>query len=266
MKILKSFINRNKYIKLYFTNKQFKAEVGLYFGTAFNLFYAVFYLSANVVYGAIGSGITGIYYAVLFIIRYFLIRNSKNVKEIKKLYVRNHYEWVIYKNCGIFLLILNLAIGGMLWYRIFTVRKYKYPLIFFIVSSCYTLYRFAVTVYKISKKYTHSTIILSAAKRIDFCIVAMSVFEVQINLLSVLNVQKITTMIINSLSTFVVFASVIFIAIKMITKAKSALICTSLRCYGNKQLVVPIFYAINLQFLCAIFVCLCNILVKIKRL
>lgn len=234
MNILTKVINKNRYIKLYCTSKKFRAEVGLYFGTAFNLFYAVFYLSANILYGAIGSGIMGIYYAILFIIRYFLIRNSKNIKEIKNLYVRSNYEWVIYKNCGIFLLMLNLAVSGMLWYRIFTVLDYKYPFIFFIISSCYTLYRFAVTVYKISKKYSHSTVILSAAKRIDFCIVAMSVFEVQINLLSVLKVRKLTSLIINLTSTFIIFLSVIFIAVRMIIDAKNSLNCASLGHSDNK--------------------------------
>lgn len=223
MKNSAEIINSNKYIRLYSTNKKFRAEAGLYFGTAFNLLYALFYLTANIICKTVDFGIFGIYYAILFITRFFLLSNAKKIKEIKNSLVKKHYEWVVFKNCGIFLFALNIAISGMLWYRIFTIKNYKYPVIFLIISSGYTLYRFIVTVYKLSKKYTHCSVILSAAKRIDFCVSAMSVFALQTSVLYVFNINKIMAFIVNSISAFTVLSSVVYVALKMIL-------------YGEKQL------------------------------
>lgn len=161
----------------YLSEAELRIRVSLYTGTVINLAYAVFKLVTGILYDSVWLGSVAIYYFVLCIIRFTLIKYDRKINSMKKNHDR--YQWKSYKICGILMLCLNLIISGMVFMMVYQNKGYLYPGFVFYASAVYTLYRLTIAVMKLIRFRKGNNPLLSAATALDFTIALMAMFALQ---------------------------------------------------------------------------------------
>ncbi|MGN0520424.1 MAG: hypothetical protein ACI4LB_06750 [Candidatus Fimenecus sp.] len=219
-KVLKTRLRQNTHIDAYFTQADLRVRISLYCGTAVNLAYAVFKLGTGILYRSVWLGSVAIYYILLVLIRFLLIRDDRTVR--KHTDTTQISLWKSYRRCGGTLLVLNIVISGMMVQMIAQNQGTAYPEYVIYASAAYTFYRLIAAFVKIRKTRKMQNPILSAAKAVDLCIALMALFSLQTAMLSVFgaDMPQNTQRWLNVVSGAAVCVLVICIAIYMLLRAK----------------------------------------------
>lgn len=176
VKKTKQYLHRNIYTERYLSDAELRVRISLYTGTLINIGYAVFKLFTGVYYSSLWFGGVAVYYMVLSLIRFLLIRNYR--RSVKLAEDTRQYEWKSYRLCGILLLLLNIAITGMVVQMVWHNKTYYYPGFIVYASAAYTFYRMTVAVIKVFGKKVSNPILLSA-KALDLSMALMAMFALQ---------------------------------------------------------------------------------------
>ena len=156
----------NKYANRYLTDAAFKTHVSLYRSLAVNLLYAAVNGVSAVVYSTSWFAIFAIYYCILAVMRFLLVRYV-NHNAIGKSRLG---EWKRSRLCAILLMSVNLALSGAVLMMIYFERGFAYQGFLIYVMAMYTFYITTAAVIDIVRyrKYkspimTTSTVIKLAA-------------------------------------------------------------------------------------------------------
>lgn len=175
----RSFMNRHKYTSLYMNDIEFRARVSLYSGLAINLFYAVFKCATGVFFRSAWLWAIGIYYVMLSAIRFTLLRNVRITDKKEHADERKIHEYKSARLCGIMMLALNAAMGGMTVQMIWQNRSYEYKGYIIYISAMYAFYSLIAAVVNVVKFAKINNAILSAAKILALAGALMSMFALQ---------------------------------------------------------------------------------------
>ena len=102
-------ISRIKPIARYLYDREWRYRFDLIRNVLLNVGYAVFYFISNIIFDSYLMGTVALYYIILSLIRYSLMINNKKVSYITSKPLRVCYEWRLYGNCGVFILLLSIA-------------------------------------------------------------------------------------------------------------------------------------------------------------
>lgn len=175
-KNIKKYLHQNAYTERYLSDAELRARISLYAGTLINIGYAIFKLAAGIRYSSLWFGAAAVYYMMLSLIRFLLIRADRLcVKPAENRYRRG---WKSYRLCGVLLLLLNIAISGMAFQMIWQNKGYAYPGFIIYASAAYTFYRLTVALAKIFSGKIANPILLSA-KALDLSMALMAMFSLQ---------------------------------------------------------------------------------------
>lgn len=157
----KKYLHQNIYTEKYLSDAELRARVSLY---------------AGVLYSSVWFGAVAIYYIVLSLIRFLLIKADRVfVKSADDTYC---HGWKSYRLCGILLLLLNTAMSGMAVQVIWCNEGYFYPGFVIYASAAYTFYRLTVAIIRISGRKISNPILL-ATKALDLSMALMAMFTLQ---------------------------------------------------------------------------------------
>lgn len=157
----KKYLHQNIYTEKYLSDAELRARVSLY---------------AGVLYSSVWFGTVAIYYIVLSLIRFLLIKADRVfVKSADDTYC---HGWKSYRLCGILLLLLNTAMSGMAVQVIWCNEGYFYPGFVIYASAAYTFYRLTVAIIRISGRKISNPILL-ATKALDLSMALMAMFTLQ---------------------------------------------------------------------------------------
>lgn len=157
----KKYLHQNIYTEKYLSDAELRARVSLY---------------AGVLYSSVWFGAVAIYYIVLSLIRFLLIKaDCVFVKSADDTYC---HGWKSYRLCGILLLLLNTAMSGMAVQVIWCNEGYFYPGFVIYASAAYTFYRLTVAIIRISGRKISNPILL-ATKALDLSMALMAMFTLQ---------------------------------------------------------------------------------------
>lgn len=95
-----------KFVERLKKDKDFRAEMSLYSGAIFNLFFAGATLYSGIRYRSVWFIALGVYYAVLTVIKFYIGISSRRRNGDKK--------WRVLRNSGIVMTIMNLALVVMI--------------------------------------------------------------------------------------------------------------------------------------------------------
>ena len=199
------------------SDKSFRQRAFIYWNTFISFVMVLFYVIAGLHYMSHWFLALAGYNFIIMMIRGNLSARVFNFKRRglkgKKLYRK---EWVAYRDSGIMLLILNIAIDAMSIQMTFQNQYFPYHPALIMSIAIFALFRF-ITGFINLKKYKDSpNLVLFASKNVDFVIGWMAMYTLQTTLLSLLPEDSPERFRANIISGNIVIAIAIIVAIRMI--------------------------------------------------
>ena len=177
---IKNIIYSNQYGNRYMTDVAFKTHVSLYQSLAVNMLYAAANLFSGIMNGSVWSVTLAVYYIILAVMRFLLVRfvNRVGIGKHRVLELRRS------RLCGIILMTLNIALSGVVVLVIKQNRGYVYGEIFIYVMAMYTFYITTVAIINIFKYRKYNSPVMSTAKSINLAAALVSMLSLETAMLT----------------------------------------------------------------------------------
>lgn len=211
-------MNINSVFYEYRYNGTFRAKIALYIGTALNLCFSAFYFLMSVRQRSYWLMTLAIYYIVLTFVRMMLSLNYLNItkKNCRKRLLR---EFIIYRYCGILMLIMSVSMIGIVYLLIKEGLK-VHGTVATITIAAYTFYCLTVAVINVVKFSKRGSPILAASKNVCLARAIMSLFSLQVTMLIQFDgTDEYTSRFLNISVGFAVCFICLIIALGMIIKS-----------------------------------------------
>lgn len=181
-----------------------------------NIAYAVFQgvvaiLSRSIWYGALAT-----YYIIISLIRGGIIAISR--KKQKNNYTLEK-QLKSYRNCGIYLAILNLTFIAAIVQMALNYQGFKYAGLMIYVMATYTFYKLCMSIYNLIKAKKHNDYTVQSIKNISFADALISILALQTALLQAF-AETYEPQLANSLTGSAVSIAIFTISIFMIIKGQ----------------------------------------------
>lgn len=155
-------VYNNKYGNRYLTDVSFKTQVNLYCSLLINLLYAVINEVSAVIYNTYWFGIFAVYYAIMAIMRFLLIRyfGRSNVEKSRM------GELKRVRLCACILMTVNFALSGAVLMMIYYGRGFEYKGVLIYVAAAYTFYITAAAIIDVIRCRKYNSPVMSVANMI----------------------------------------------------------------------------------------------------
>jgi hypothetical protein len=216
-KTTKALISRNKYGEQYVSDRNLRAKISIYRGLFINLVFVAFYAYTGLRYASYWFGAVAVYYIILSIMRFILLRNTRKV-------LTRENELRTYRFCGYLMFALNLGMAGMIIQMVWQNQGYEYSGLTIYASAMYAFYCMVMAIIDLVKFRKMENPILSAAKMLGFAGALMSMLALQTAMISHFNENGDSfRRIMNTASGGAVFLIAFFMAIFMVVRANREL-------------------------------------------
>lgn len=197
-----------------FTNKlmhdvKYRSKVFLISGLIFNSLYVLLKGTYSIVYSSIWMLFTAVYYLIITIIKFFLLKNLDKKHEKKQ-------EIKKYHQVGHLLLILNIVMFIMITYTIIKEKSFTYPGMLIYASTFYAFYTLTIAIINIFKYRKNHGLIFSAVKLLSLVSAIMSIYIAQTALLSTFGSDPKFAFLMNTLFGVIVIAFELAVSLYMI--------------------------------------------------
>ena len=161
-KAMKGMLHENQYTDRYLTDVVFKTRISLYRSLIINMLYVVINAISGVVYQTYWFGIFAVYYGIMAIMRFMLVRYvSKNPIG------QNYFgELKRARLCAGILLTVNLALSGAVLMMVYFDRGFQYRGFLIYVIALYTFYITTTAVIDMVKYRKYKSPVMSITKMI----------------------------------------------------------------------------------------------------
>lgn len=177
---LKEAKNNNKYITLYKSDAQLRVKLSLYSSVVLNILYALLQLFSGFYFHSIWFYVLAGYYALLAIMRFFLLKDTRKIVAGENKF----YEFLVYRLCGILLLLMNLTLGVIVFYIVWQNRGFEYHYIHTIAMAAYTFTTMTLAVINVFKYRRYESPIMSAARVISLAAALVSILSLETAMLT----------------------------------------------------------------------------------
>lgn len=203
----------------YFSEQELRFRVSLYNSTALNLAFGIFKLTVGILFHSVWFGAVGIYYMVLSLTRYLLIKKDRALQVEQA--ETELLQWQSYRIGGGFLLILNVTMSGIIFLCIRQNQSYTYPGFIIYASAAYTFYRLTMAIIQNIKLRNHNKPLFLAAKIMDLSAALMSIFALQTAMFTTFgsDTEEAMRQLMNSLTGGTVCFIVVCMAVYMLVRA-----------------------------------------------
>lgn len=174
----------------------------------------IFRAVAGMYYVSVWSISIAVYYLILGVIRAYLVICYK--------YRDNKDESICYRNTAWSLFFLNISMGGMIILMIKTNSGFFYPGYVIYLSALYTFYILIIAVRNIVKFCKVGSLILSAAKVLNFIAAMMLILGLQTAMISQFSANgEDYCKMMNTITGGFVYGIVLVIAIYMLLRSRN---------------------------------------------
>ena len=165
----------NKLANRYLTDAAFKTHVNLYRSLAINLLYVAVNAISAVVFNTHWFALFAVYYAILAVMRFLLIRYvSKN-----KIGASRLGELQRARLCAYILLTVNLSLSGAVLMMVYFHRGFDYQGILIYVMALYTFYTTTTAIMDMVKYRRYGSPIMSMSKVIKMAAALVSMLSLE---------------------------------------------------------------------------------------
>ncbi len=179
-KALKQKFYEHPYGYKYMTDIDYKVRVSLYLALGINLLYSGFKLISGIIYSSFWWGAIAVYYILLSVIRFLLLKYMRNTKSRQDIIS----EYRRYRLCGFLMVLINLSLSGIVFQMVWQNKAYIYPEVIIIASATYTFYTVSVSVIDIVKYRKYESPVISASKAIRFAAALVSLLSLETSMLA----------------------------------------------------------------------------------
>lgn len=187
-----------------------------------NIGFAVFNAVLGVITLSYWYAIFACYYIFLSVLRGVILVGSYQAKKraAGDETVYSVYKLKLYRMCGIFLLILELALAAAVSLMILSTRPTEYSEIMAITSAAYTFYKIIFAIVNVFKVRRMQDPMLQCFRNINLTDAAVSLLTLQVTLVAVFSDERTETMnILNAVTGFIVCALTVVMGILMIVRS-----------------------------------------------
>lgn len=170
-KTVKDKIYDNAFGKRYMTDAKFRTQVSLNLSLGINLLYVAVNLFSGLRYQTAWFGILAVYYGILAVMRFLLLRVGIG-KDLRKELLRS-------RTCAVILLTLNLILTGAVLMILFQDKGYEYNGILIYVMALYTFYMTTHAIIGIIKYRKLGSPVMSTAKVINLAAALVSMLSLE---------------------------------------------------------------------------------------
>lgn len=225
LRISKALIYSNPYTRSYLTDTEYRMTISLYGSLFVNLLYAVFKFLTSLLYGSVWFGAIAVYYVILSVIRFLLLKSVHKISLKKSQEERFMHELHSYRFCGYLMFVLNIAMVGMIIQMVWKNKGYEYPGSIIYASAAYTFYCMVTAIINVVKVHKMDNPVLSAAKMLSFAGALMSILTLQTAMLEQFGGDDAAEVrqMMNTITGAGVFIIVFVIAVFMVMRANHEL-------------------------------------------
>jgi len=218
---IKMFSKNNKLFLRYKTDIKYRNKILLYTNISTNTLCMLFYLIMGVVNQSLWFYSLALYYILLSIMRFFLL------KDIHKDYQSNtKQQWYIYRFCGIILIIINITLAIITFFVIRHNQGFSYHYIETIAIAVFTFTNTTLAIINSIRYRKFNQPIISAIKFVDLSSALVSMFSLETAMLTVFGtsedylLRRIMTTLTGSIFGLIILVIGIFMIIKSLKEIK----------------------------------------------
>lgn len=204
-----NLLHSNKYTDRFFSDAAYKTIVSAYMSLAINLIYVLINLFAWLHYGSLWSVTLAVYYFLLTMMRFLLLKNTK----VNSLGEDTRAEYIKYRNCAYVLLLMNFALAGIVMLVLHDNRGFYYAGYLIYMMAVYAFYNIISATIELIRYRNTGSPIISAAKAIRFASALISILSLEIAMLNSFDTGEDTAFRNMMISLTGLAISVIFITL-----------------------------------------------------
>lgn len=174
----KAFKAENKYLRRYLSDTRLRVEISLYSSLFVNVAYALFQLGLGFWHRSIWFYALAGYYALLAVMRFVLVKETR--KPGKHLFM----EHLLYRFCGVLLLVMNLALSVIVSYIVLLNRGFTHHPITTIAMAAYTFGTLAKAIVNVIKYRKYNSPVYSASKAVSLAAALVSMLTLETAMLT----------------------------------------------------------------------------------
>lgn len=223
VKKIKTKLQENKYTNTYLTDKDLRMRISMYRGLLISFVFATFKIILGFVYDSSWLFAMAGYNTILSLMRFIVIFRSqkKGLSEIEE----RRRGLQSYQVCGWLVMVLNIAVSVVMFMVIVQKQTIEYHMIVTIGLAAFTFYCFTMAIINMVKYRDRKNPVYAAIKRIDMVKAIVSIFTLQVAMLTTFNGQgeEIDVGLMNVLTGFAVTIAINTIGAMMIAGGKGDL-------------------------------------------
>lgn len=196
VKDVKAGVYKNRYANAYLTDKELRMRISMYRGLLINFCFATFKIILGFVYNSSWLFAMAGYNVILSIMRFIVIFRSQK-KGLTEMEERRR-GLQSYQVCGWLVMILNIAVSVIMFMVIVQKQTIEYHMIVTIGLAAFTFYCFTMAVINMVKYRERTNPVYAAVKRIDMVKAIVSIFTLQVAMLTSFGGQNSTTVGVQS--------------------------------------------------------------------
>lgn len=220
---IRKFLHSHRLSHLLLTDLDFRAKFSLLTGLIINSAYAVFRIFTGFFYVSSWYFSIGFYYFALGIIKFSLLHNFKlNHKESDSSEKIIH-QYKTARNCGYFMLMINLSEAIMATHMIYRNEHYEYKGYIIYISALFAFYTLITAIINFVKYRKRNNPIITSSKIIGLMSAIMAMYTLQTAMLNTFsgNDSDSYKRMMNSITGGIVFAIILSAALFQIIYSRN---------------------------------------------
>ena len=189
----------------YLTDRYFKVRAGLTLSLFIDLCYAGFKLACAVWYSSFWDGALALYYILLCMVRFYLLRRVPKDGQEQDL----NRELRYYRATGLFLFGLDLALGGIVTQIVRDGYGSNYPGMLIYVAAAHAFYSLTLAIVNAVKFRRFHSPVLSAAKAVNLTTALVSMFNLETAMIDQFGAEQVYFRLVMTASTAVAVCAIV---------------------------------------------------------
>lgn len=173
-------LHRNRYVHRYLTDILFKTHISLYLSLGLNLIFAAMNFLFGAYYGSVWYGTLAVYYILLAVMRFLLLRYVSQNEIGKNLALELRQQ----RLCGVILLLMNIVLSGVVVLVISRDEGFRYAGYLIYVVAMYAFYHVITAVWDIIKYRRYQSPVMSASKAVKLAAALVSILSLETAMLA----------------------------------------------------------------------------------
>jgi len=193
----KAVLYRNRVTNRYLTDKELRIRFSLYFGLAINAGFAIMKVVFGFLYSSAWLYAVAGYNMILSIIRFFLVRRDMSTRKSETEEERRIFARKAYRLTGYLMCLLNIAISVIVIMVVVHNQTIIYHEFVIYAIAAYSFYSIGKAIFDVIKYRNHENRVFTAIKEVAFAKALVSIFTMQVAMLTQFGGEMQTSFIFN---------------------------------------------------------------------